>query len=111
MYNYRECIELLTTAILFALIAYVWITVLVAPGQILFPLKRLYWDYLCTDDIESIDVKLHQKIFHVLFECYFCLGGQISLWYCVFTFETFVNTIVTIFTTIFVLILIRRIIE
>ena len=72
-------LKLLFESVTIAVFAFMWITVLTAPANIFFKLKE--WLY----------IKLHEKVYHVLFGCYNCLAGQISLWYYLFVYQP--NTI------------------
>lgn len=91
--------ELITSSFFIAIVAYVWITVMVAPGQIFFPLKEFAYKYM------------HTKIFHLLFECFYCFGGQLAFWYNVVNAKSMEEIIIAPFLTIFILLGINKFIN
>jgi len=83
--------------LIISIIAYTWVNFLVMPNEILGFLPRYFWKFVAPYH----NLKIFRTISKPLFECAYCLSGQIALWYSVFNFDSVLQTITGIFISIF----------
>ena len=101
-YNGATMLEFLLSCTTIAIIAIVWIYIVTAPTNILYPLKEAAYNYLK-------DFSFGAKILKVLFECEYCLAGQLSFWYFVFTTPDIKTILIAPFITMYLVIILKKV--
>lgn len=86
--------------LIISVIAYTWINFLVMPNEIFGFISRWFWGFANKLD-PCRKYKFFRFISKPLFDCEYCLSGQIALWYSVIIFDTVLQSITGIFISIF----------
>ncbi len=100
--DYTMFIDYLIPCFAIAMIAIVWINIVTSPANIFYPLKEYLYGKIN-------DLSFGKKILKVLFECEYCLSGQITFWYFVFHSTSIIDIITAPFITMYLVIILKKV--